>query len=342
MTSSERAVSPRVRRLGPAALTVVHYLRLLLSSVLLFVVVITVLFFLLEIAPGDPVQTFVGDQPISEEFRAAITASFGLDRPLPERYLTYLLKVFSGDLGTTYATQQPVAELISSRIGNTLALAVPSFILSTTIGIVLGAVAARTRIRALDGGISAGAVALFSIPNFWFGMMLITLFALNLGWLPTGGRNSLGQDGISLQHLILPVLTLASSELAFKIRIMRTSTIEALGQDFIDTARSKGMSPRRVLWRHGLPNAMLPMVTVLGYSLGHILAGSVLVESVFRWPGIGLLFVEAIAQKNNQVVLGVVIMITITILIANILTDIVYGLVDPRLRARGGRRGALT
>ncbi|HWL78696.1 ABC transporter permease [Microbacterium sp.] len=318
----------------------IHYGRLLLSSLILFVVVLTVLFLLLEIAPGDPIQNFVGDVPISPAFEAQIVAAFGLDRPLWERYLVYLGNVFRGELGYSFGTNEPVLELILNRAGNTLAIAVPAFIISTTLGIVLGAIAARTRKRWLDGGISAGAVALFSVPNFWLGMLLIIVFSIQLGWLPTQGKAPYGQDGIDIRYMVLPVITMASTELAFKTRIMRSSMIESLGQDFIDTARSKGLPSQRVLWRHALPNALLPMVTVAGYSLGFILAGSVLVESVFGWPGMGLLFVDAIQRQDNQVVLGVAIFLTITILLANILTDITYGIVDPRLRAQFSRKVA--
>jgi len=316
----------------------IHYGRLLLSSLILFVVVLTVLFLLLEIAPGDPIQNFVGDVPISPAFEAQIVAAFGLDRPLWERYLVYLGNVFRGELGYSFGTNEPVLELILNRAGNTLAIAIPAFVISTTLGIVLGAIAARTRKRWLDGGISAGAVALFSVPNFWLGMLLIIVFSIQLGWLPTQGKAPYGQDGIDIRYMVLPVITMASTELAFKTRIMRSSMIESLGQDFIDTARSKGLPSQRVLWRHALPNALLPMVTVAGYSLGFILAGSVLVESVFGWPGMGLLFVDAIQRQDNQVVLGVAIFLTITILLANILTDITYGIVDPRLRAQFTRK----
>ncbi|HET6301677.1 ABC transporter permease [Microbacterium sp.] len=319
----------------------IHYGRLLLSSLILFVVVLTVLFLLLEIAPGDPIQNFVGDVPISPAFEAQIVAAFGLDRPLWERYLVYLGNVFRGELGYSFGTNEPVLELILNRAGNTLAIAVPAFVISTTLGIVLGAIAARTRKRWLDGGISAGAVALFSVPNFWLGMLLIIVFSIQLGWLPTQGKAPYGQDGIDIRYMVLPVITMASTELAFKTRIMRSSMIESLGQDFIDTARSKGLPSQRVLWRHALPNALLPMVTVAGYSLGFILAGSVLVESVFGWPGMGLLFVDAIQRQDNQVVLGVAIFLTITILLANILTDITYGIVDPRLRAQFTRKAVV-
>jgi peptide/nickel transport system permease protein len=313
----------------------IHVVKLLLSSFVLFLAVITVLFFLLELAPGDPVQSLIGDVPITDAVREQITAAYGLDQPAWQRYFIYLGNVLRGDLGYSYATNsQPVLEIILSRAGNTLALAIPAFILSTVGGIVLGAIAARTRRKWLDAGISGTTVGLFSVPNFWFGMLLIIVFAIWLDWLPTGGMAPYGQAGIQPQYLILPVLTMATTELAYKARIMRSSMIESLGQDFIDTARSKGLSSQFVLWRHAMPNALLPMITVAGYSLGFILAGSILVERVFGWPGMGLLFFDAIERRNNMVVLGVVIVLTVTIIIVNILTDLVYGLVDPRLRAR--------
>jgi len=313
----------------------IHYGRLLLSSFLLFIAVITVLFFLLELAPGDPAQAMIGDMPVSEQFREKVIASFGLDKPVWQRYFIYLGNVLTGNLGYSVTTaEEPVLDLILSRAGATLALALPAFLISTIGGILLGSIAARTRRPWLDSGISGLAVGLFSVPNFWFGMLLIMVFSVSLGWFPPQGKSAYGQSGIGLQYLVLPVITMATTELAYKTRIMRSSMIESLSQDFIDTARSKGLSSRRILWGHALPNALLPMVTISGYSLGTVLAGSVLVERVFGWPGMGLLFVEAIYRKNNILVLGVVIVLTATIIVVNILTDIVYGLVDPRLRAR--------
>jgi len=313
---------------------VLHYGRLLGSAFILLLVVITILFLLLEIAPGDPIQTLVGDVPVSEALRAQLTASFGLDKPIWERYLIYVGNVLTGNLGVSFGTQVPVSQLIAERIGNTVAIAVPAFVISTTGGIVLGSIAARTRKRWLDGLLSGTAVGLFSLPNFWLGLMLIMFFSITLGWLPTQGKGPFGSEGISPEYMILPVITMASMELAFKLRIMRSSMIESLGQDYIDTARSKGLSSSNVLWKHALPNALLPMVTVAGYSLGFILAGSVLVERVFGWPGMGLLFIGAIERQDTFVVLGIVIVITITILVVNVITDIVYGLIDPRLRAQ--------
>lgn len=311
-----------------------HAGRLLLSSFLLFLAVLTTLFFLLEIAPGDPVQTLMGDNPVSDEFRAQVVAAFGLDRPLLERYAIFIGNVLTGDLGYSFGTSMTVAELIASRIGNTLALALPAFALSTIGGMILGALAARTRSRVLDAAISGSAVAFFSIPNFWLGLVLIMIFATTLGWLPTQGSAPYGQQGIVVSYLVLPVLTMASTELAYKTRIMRSSVIEALGGDFVDTARSKGLSPRRVLWRHALPNALLPMITVSGYSLGFTFAGAVVVERVFGWPGMGLLLYDAVQRNNTQLVLGIVVVITLSIIVINLLTDIAYGFADPRLRAR--------
>lgn len=311
-----------------------HAGRLLLSSFLLFLAVLTTLFFLLEIAPGDPVQTLMGDNPVSDEFRAQVVAAFGLDRPLLERYAIFIGNVLTGDLGYSFGTSMTVAELIASRIGNTLALALPAFALSTIGGMILGALAARTRSRVLDAAISGSAVAFFSIPNFWLGLVLIMIFATTLGWLPTQGSAPYGQQGIVVSYLVLPVLTMASTELAYKTRIMRSSVIEALGGDFVDTARSKGLSPSRVLWRHALPNALLPMITVSGYSLGFTFAGAVVVERVFGWPGMGLLLYDGVQRNNTQLVLGIVVVITLSIIVINLLTDIAYGFADPRLRAR--------
>lgn len=314
---------------------VAHLGRILLHSFLLFLAVVTALFFLLEIAPGDPIQSLVGDVPLSEEFRTQIVASFGLDRPVWERYFLYVGNVLTGNLGYSFGTNnEPVLNLILGRAGNTLAIAIPAFIISTVGGIIIGAIAAKTRRRWLDGGISGITVGLFSLPNFWLGMLLILFFSVQLGWLPSQGKSPYGETGIAWQYAVLPVIAMATTELAYKARIMRSSMIESLGQDYIDTARSKGLSQSRTLWRHAMPNALLPMVTVSGYSLGLIFAGAVMVERVFAWPGMGMLFVDAIESQNNMVALGLVIFLTVTILIINILTDVVYGLVDPRLRAR--------
>ena len=312
----------------------IHYAKLLLSSIILLIAVITALFLLLEMAPGNPIQALLGDAPRSPEFEAQMIQRFGLDQPLWRRYLTYLGNVATGDLGVSAISGRSVTSLVASRAPYTLVLAFWSLVFSTVVSVIFGAIAARTRRKGLDASISGGSIVFFSIPNFWLGLMLIWLFAVVLGWLPASGASPHGEVGIEAKHLLLPLVTTAMSSLALKTRIMRTSTIEALSQDYIDTARSKGLTSRQVLFRHGLPNALLPIVTVIGLNVGNLLAGSVVIERVFGWPGMGLLMVDAINQKDNMVVLGVTIIFTVMIVVANILTDVVYGIVDPRLRAR--------
>ncbi|WFE74722.1 ABC transporter permease [Roseinatronobacter sp. S2] len=311
-----------------------HILKLLISSLLLILAVVTVMFMLLEIAPGDPLQALVGEVPIPDAFRAQMIEAYGLDRSLPERYLSYLGNILTGNLGYSFANRVPVIDLILGRLGNTLILTVPSLVISSIGGIILGAMAARTRSRFADGSISFLAVVGFSIPSFWLALMLILMFSVILPIFPAQGMTDFGSTGFSWRHLVLPLTSLLVAELAFKARIMRSSMIEVLGQDYIDTARSKGLSSFQILRHHGLLNSMLPMVSVIGYSAGFTLAGAVLVEKVFGWPGMGLLLYDSIHRGENMVVMGILLILTVTIVVVNILTDVVYGLVDPRIRAR--------
>lgn len=311
-----------------------YFARLAGSSLMLVFVVLLIMFVLLEVAPGDPIQALVGNMPVTDAFREQMTRAYGLDRSLAERFLAYLGNILTGNLGVSFANKEPVIDLIVDRLGNTMILMLPALVLSSVGGIVLGAIAARTRSRLLDGFISSVAVAGFSIPSFWLALLLIMLFSVTLGWLPSQGMNSFTKTGVSLQYLILPVLSLTMGELAFKTRIMRSSMIEVLGQDYIDTARSKGLSSFQILRKHGLLNSMLPMVSVIGYSLGFMLAGSVLVEKVFGWPGMGLLLYDSIKRSENLVVMGILLIATLIIVIVNILTEFVYEMVDPRIRAR--------
>lgn len=318
----------------------IHVTKLVASSLLLIFVVIVIMFTLLELAPGDPIQSLVGQVPVSEEFRAQMTATYGLDRPLYERFFAYLGNVLVGDLGYSYASRLPVSELILGRLGNTLILTIPALVISSVGAIVLGSIAARTRSRALDGTVSFLAVAGFSMPGFWLALLLILVFSVQLGWLPAQGMAPYGGAGVSLPYLVLPVLALSASDLAFKTRIMRSTMIEVLGQDYIDTARSKGLGSLQILRRHALLNSMLPMVSVIGYSLGITLAGAVTIEKVFGWPGMGSLLYTSIQTGDNLVVMGILLVLTVTIVIVNALTDVVYGLVDPRIRARMRARRA--
>lgn len=311
-----------------------HYLRWLISSVGLIAGVIVLMFVLLELAPGDPIQSLVGNMPVSDELRQQLMVQFGLDRPPLERFVSYVANILTGNFGYSFANQAPVAGLVIEGLGNTLLLTVPALVLSTIGGIVLGTLAATTRSRLLDNILSTSAIAAFSVPSFWLGLVLIIIFSVHLRWLPSHGMSSYTSTGLSLPHMVLPVLTLTCTELAFKLRLMRATMIEVLGQDYIDTARSKGMTRAVILWRHAVPNALLPMITVVGYSIGFTVAGSVLVEKVFGWPGMGLLLYESIQRSENLVVMAILLFVAITVVVVNLLTDLVLGLADPRIRRR--------
>lgn len=317
-------------------------LRWLVSAAVLVVVVVTVMFLLLELTPGEPIQALIGNMPVPDDVRASLAQQFGLDRPLFERYLTYMGNMLTGDFGFSYASRQQVLPLVWEKLQNTLVMTIPALILSAALGIAIGAWSAITRNRVLDNILSVTSIALFSLPGFWVGLMLILIFAVRLDWLPTQGMRSYTSTGsYSIPHLILPVLTLTITEFAFKMRLMRASMIEVLGQDFIDTARSKGLSRGRILWSHALPNSMLPMITVIGYSIGYTVAGTVLVEKVFGWPGMGMLLYDSIQRSENLVVMAILFVASVSIIVINLLTDLILGLVDPRIRARiksgGGR-----
>ena len=311
-----------------------YYAKQLVSAFLLVFAVVIVTFLMFELAPGDPIQSMVGKAPVTEEFRQQLTQQYGLDRPFLERMFQYILNMFSGNLGYSFANNRPVLELIIERLGNTLILTIPSLIIAGILGILIGSVAARTRSKLLDGTLSYFSVAALSMPTFWLGLLLILVFSVNLGWLPSGGMNRYGQTGFSLAHIALPLIVLVVNELAFNARIMRSSMLEVLGQDYIDTARSKGLSRTLIVRRHATLNSMLPMVSVMGFSLGYTIAGAVITERVFSWPGMGLLLFDSIQKSENQIVVGILVVTTVTVVVANLLTDIVYGLVDPRIRKR--------
>lgn len=319
-----------------------RFLRWLVSAVVLTLVVVTVMFLLLELTPGEPIQALIGNMPVPDDVRASLAAQFGLDRPLLERYLTYMANMLTGDFGFSYASRQEVLPLVWERLQNTLIMTIPALVISAVLGIALGAWAAVTRNRTLDNLLSMLSIALFSLPGFWVGLMLILIFAVNLDWLPTQGMRSYTSTGaFSLPHLVLPVVTLTITEFAFKMRLMRATMIEVLGQDYIDTARSKGLGRARVVWSHALPNSMLPMITVIGYSIGYTVAGTVLVEKVFGWPGMGMLLYDSIQRSENLVVMAILFVTATSIIVINLLTDLILGFVDPRIRNRLRAGGGL-
>lgn len=324
---------------GDSLLT--YILQRVVQAIPSILAVVTIGFVLINVAPGDPVFYILGesgDPALVEQIRERL----GLDAPLYVRYWTYISGVLQGQLGKSFVFNRPVAEIIQGRLSATLILFVSQFVLATILGIVLGAFAAIRKGTLWDKLTIAGSVFWYSIPVFWSGQLLLILFALKLDLFPPHGMRGIEApaEGIGrtldlLWHLFLPALTLALLNMALVARIARSSMLEALQEDYIITARSKGLGERRVIFAHALRNALLPVVTILGLVLGRIMSGAVLVETVFNWPGLGRLMYDSILTRDYPVVLGLFVVISVMVIIANLLTDIAYAFLDPRVRLSG-------
>jgi ABC-type dipeptide/oligopeptide/nickel transport system permease component len=314
--------------------------KLIQVPVLLFGVILAV-FVLVQVAPGDPVATLIGDAPATPEYVAELREHLGLDRPLHEQFGLYLWNVVRGDFGDSYYYSGSVLSLILDRLPPTLLLMGTALLAATLIGVLLGVVAAARPNSIVDAGANAIAIVGYSLPVFWLGELVLLGFALYLGWFPTGGMTSLRQshEGIGAildigHHLALPALVLATRYVAIDFRLTRSEVLEVLSQDYILWARAKGLSSRVVLFRHALRNALLPVVTVTGLNVGFAISGAVLTEVVFGWPGIGRLTLDAITHRDYPVLMGIFIFITAGVVIINFLTDLLYAAIDPRIRLR--------
>jgi peptide/nickel transport system permease protein len=297
-------------------------------------------FFLLRLAPGDAAQVIAGEAgSASPEFIAALRQQFGLDQPLLQQFSTYLLNLARLDLGHSFRHGLPVLELIGQRLPATLLLMGASIAFALLAGVALGVLAAYKPGRWLDVLISGLALLFFATPLFWIGLMLIVVFSVLLGWLPVGGMFNLaaGYTGWAhaldvARHLVLPAVTLGLFYMAVYVRLTRASLIEVQRQDFVRTAVAKGAGPARVLLRHVLRNALLPVLTVLGVQLGSVIGGAVLVETVFSWPGLGRLAFEALGQRDFNLLLGILLCSSAVVIVSNALVDFLYTRLDPRIR----------
>jgi peptide/nickel transport system permease protein len=287
----------------------------------------------MRLAPGGPEAVLVGGE-FSPEVAAQVRQRLGLDRPLLAQYASWVLAAARGDLGRSFKTGDPVAALIADRLGPTLQLTGGALLLALVVAVPLGVVAAVRRDTVWDT--LASAVSLFgvSFPSFWLGIMLILLFSEALHLLPPSGLSEYGRErdlGARLRHAVLPTLTLGLIQMAAFMRFTRSSLLEALGQDYVRTARAKGVSGGRVIWRHALRNALIPLVTVVGLALPTLVGGAVLTETVFAWPGIGRLAVGAVFERDYPVIMGVNLLVAAIVILANLVTDLVYCVVDPRI-----------
>jgi peptide/nickel transport system permease protein len=298
-------------------------------------VIISVSFMLTRLAPGDPVTAIVGEYPVPDAYRTEIITKFGLDKPIWEQFGLYLAQLVQGNMGFSFANSSPVAELLIQRTGATMMLMIPALMLSAALGIVLGTFAASRVGTFRDSFVSGFVIITDSVPVFWVGQLALLLFAVSLRVLPVSGMNSVrggGGFGDLLMHMVLPVLTLTLAYCATVARVTRTSVAESMTQDYILTARAKGQTGGQLLRRQALPNAAIPVLTVVGYQFAFILTGAILTETVFGWPGIGSLFVGAISERDYPVVQGVFLFAAIVVVVANFITDLAYSVADPRIR----------
>ena len=306
--------------------------RRLLQMLLQVFVAATVIFFLVRLVPGNPAVAVLGDNATEDQIQR-ITAQMGLDKPVWDQYLTYLGNVVRGDLGVSLISGRDVATDIRLRIGNTLELAVISVLISLIVGMPLGILAALRANRAPDVVISSSAALGLALPSFVVGTVLILIFGLKLGWLPQSRFVEFRGDPVQhIKQIILPVATLSASAIAVVMRMTRSSMLEVVRQDYIRTARAKGLIEKTVVLRHALRNAINPVVSIIGLELAALLGGTVIVETIFNWPGLSSLLMSGVRSRDYPVIQGVVLLICVLTILINLLVDIAYGLLDPRIR----------
>lgn len=297
-------------------------------------------FLLIHLVPGDPITAQMGDFPFPPAYVAELRARYGLDQPLVLQLFYYIGNLLRGDLGFSLFNRVPVAEVIAQRAANTLVLMVPVLIFSSLLGIAIGMLAATQRRRSVDLAITGLSLVGKSVPIFWSGQLLIIIFAVNLGWLPAQGMHSVrgapaGFAGLVdlAAHWLMPGLIATSINMVIVARVARVSFKQTLVQDYVTTATAIGLSRPRVLLRHALPNAFLPVLTVIGHNVGNLLTGTIMVEAVFGWPGLGGLFLNSISARDYPVLQGLFLLTALITIGANLLTDILYALIDPRVRS---------
>ena len=314
-----------------------------------------VAFGLIRLIPGDPIEVMMGERRLDPEAHAALVHRMGLDQPLPVQYWDYISKLAHGDLGQSLVSREPVSKEFAVLFPATVELALSALLIAVTLGLLLGMLAALKRGTLLDQGVMGVATVGYSMPVFWWGLILIMFFSVNLGWTPVSGRISIeydvtrvtgfllidawlsGEEGAfasAVSHLLLPAMVLGTSTLAVVARMTRSSMLEVLREDYIRTARAKGLNPSRVVVVHALRNALIPVLTVVGMQTGSLLAGAVLTETIFSWPGIGKWLIDSIARRDYPVVQAGILISAATFIGVNLMVDLLYGVVNPRIRSQ--------
>ncbi|MEG0289315.1 MAG: ABC transporter permease [Carnobacterium sp.] len=307
--------------------------RLMIAVPVLFMVSIFS-FVIINLAPGNPVDLYVAPDATAEQIEATKTA-LGLDQPLPVQYIKWITNLLQGNLGFSYSTRQPVTAILFSRVSPTLQLMGISLVVGYLVAIPLGIYSAVKKNTWVDYLITSNSFLGVSVPNFFLGLGLIYIFSLQLAWLPTGGMQVLGDDGGVLeriQHLILPVIVLATSISGNMIRYVRSSMIDVLGENYLRTATAKGLKARDILTKHGLRNALIPIITIIGMDIPKLIGGAVVTEQIFQWPGLGQLMITSINSRDYPVLMAITLLSAVAVMAANISTDILYAVVDPRIK----------
>jgi peptide/nickel transport system permease protein len=311
-------------------------IRRLIQAIPVVLISTVAVFLLLHLVPGDPAIAIAGSDARPDTI-AAIRRDLGLDQPLPVQYALWMGRVLRGDLGVSYTSKISVGEQIAQRIPATLELTLAGLGLAILISIPTGVLAAVRERSIADWLVSSFNAFAIAIPNFWFGILMILFFGLALGWLPLSGRGDFTRDpGTALTFLILPAITLALNQSAVLSRFVKSSMLEVMHEDFVRTARSKGLREWFVIQGHVLRNALVPVTTVLGIQFGRLLGGAIVVESVFAWPGLGRLVLQGIGNRDYAIVQGVLLLLVVTFVFVNLIVDLAYGLLDPRIRLSRG------
>lgn len=315
--------------------------RRLIQAIPLILGIVVVNFCLIHLAPGDPIVTLVGEFQVSPEYIASVRKDFGLDKPLPLQLLIYVLNILRGDLGYSFSFRQPVLGVILERVPATVLLMAAAILYSSLLGVIFGVMSSKRQYSKTDNLLTLLSLVGNSLPVFWLGQILLITLSLNLSLFPAQGMLSLRESYTGgaywidvLYHLVLPSFALGLGYLAINTRFTRASMIEAMSQDYIRTARAKGLSEKVVTYKHALRNALLPLVTMTGLNFGFLLAGAVLTETVFAWPGLGRLMYDSIYTRDYPVLMGMLIFISVVVILTNLMTDIVYSVLDPRIRIR--------
>lgn len=306
-----------------------YLLKRLLMIVPVMLGVSVVVFLMMHLTPADPAMLMLGESASEQELHN-LRRELGLFDPLPVQYGRFISKVVQGDLGRSIRSNTPVAEELLKRMPATIELATAAMLVASAIGILAGVLSATRPNSLTDNSATALALVGVATPNFWMGLMLQITFAVSLGWLPASGS-----DG--LESLVLPALTLGTGTAAIILRMTRSSMLEVIKMDYIRTARSKGLGEKTIIYRHALRNAMVPVITVIGLAFGGLLGGAVITEAVFSWPGVGGYTIDAIRAKDLPVVQGAVLMLAVLAALTNLLVDVTYGLIDPRIRTQYGK-----